>query len=112
MSQIKSKINRKSNKAVATSRMQFVSSTSKFKLNSISLNKHSAIIPTEVCTSLESTNKITTSKAITEIHRLQRNFSSFPHIIKLLIPTDEPDNQANTGAPEHRKREPHRYHPC
>lgn len=64
MSQIKSKINRKSNKAVATSRMQFVSSTSKSKLNTISLNKHSAIILTEIFTPSESTYKIGTSKAI------------------------------------------------
>lgn len=70
MNQIKSKINRKLNKAVATRRMQFVSSTSKSELNTISLHKHSAIIPAKVITPSESTDKICTSKAITEIHRL------------------------------------------
>ena len=104
MNQIKSKINRKSNKVVTTHRMQFVSSTSKFKLNTISLNKHSAIIPTEVFTPSESTDKICTSKAITEIHRFQPNMSFLLHITKPIIPIDEQDKQANTGALEHRMR--------
>lgn len=104
MSQIKSKINRKLNKAVTTRRMQFVSSTSKFKLNTISLHKHSAIIPTEVITSFKSTYKIGTSKAITEIHRFQPNTSFLLHITKPIIPIDEQDKLANIGAPEHRKR--------
>lgn len=60
--------------------MQFVSSTNKSELNTISLHKHPAIISTEVITPPKSTNKISTSKAITEINRLQSNMSFLFHI--------------------------------
>lgn len=60
--------------------MQLVVSTGKYKLNTISLYKHSAIILAEVCTSPKSTNKIGASKAITKIHRFQPNMSFLLHI--------------------------------
>lgn len=69
--------------------MQFVLSTSKYELNTISLHKHSSIIPAEVITPSESTDKICTSKAITEIHWFQPNTSFLPHITKPIIPIDE-----------------------
>lgn len=112
MSLIKSKINRKSNKAVATNWMQFVLSTSKPKLYTISLHKHSAIISTKVLTPSEPTYKICTSIAITEIHRFQPNTSFLLHITKPIIPIDEQDKQANITRSEPRKREQHRNLQC